>query len=126
MIWRATLPVTPSGKGRPRWDSRNRRTITPEKTRKATDEIIIHLWRSKPHLFQGPVKVILDCVFTRPKSAPKTRTRPSVKPDIDNIAKLVLDAANKILWVDDTQVVELHVYKTYGSPEGITIEVEEL
>jgi Holliday junction resolvase RusA-like endonuclease len=33
------------------------------------------------------------------------------KPDGDNVAKLVLDAMNKLVWRDDSQVVLLEVLK---------------
>lgn len=31
--------------------------------------------------------------------------------DLDNLAKVILDAGNGIVWADDRQVVELHVYR---------------
>lgn len=37
--------------------------------------------------------------------------------DADNIAKAVLDGCNGILWADDRQVVELHVYLHTGTPQ---------
>lgn len=46
--------------------------------------------------------------------------------DLDNLSKAVLDALNGIAWVDDTQVVDLHIVKaiTRESP-GVWIEIEE-
>lgn len=32
------------------------------------------------------------------------------KLDIDNGAKLLLDSCNQIIWLDDKQIVELHLY----------------
>lgn len=37
--------------------------------------------------------------------------RPAARGDIDNYLKALLDALNGILWQDDRQIVELHVYK---------------
>ena len=34
-----------------------------------------------------------------------------VKPDVDNVAKLLLDCLSGILYVDDAQVVDLHIFK---------------
>ena len=31
--------------------------------------------------------------------------------DIDNLAKAILDAGNGILWIDDAQIVDLHIIK---------------
>lgn len=39
---------------------------------------------------------------------------PTKKPDIDNLAKFYLDAANGILWDDDAQVIKLHLSKHYS------------
>lgn len=36
------------------------------------------------------------------------------KPDIDNLAKFYLDAANGILWPDDKQIVSLKILKLYS------------
>lgn len=37
--------------------------------------------------------------------------RPRRSGDIDGIIKLALDCMNGVAWVDDRQVVELHVYR---------------
>ncbi|MEG2533471.1 MAG: RusA family crossover junction endodeoxyribonuclease [Gordonibacter sp.] len=34
-----------------------------------------------------------------------------VVPDVDNVAKTVLDALNKTAWKDDAQITELHIKK---------------
>jgi Holliday junction resolvase RusA-like endonuclease len=31
--------------------------------------------------------------------------------DLDNVAKSASDAGNKVLWADDSQIAELHVYR---------------
>ena len=36
------------------------------------------------------------------------------KPDADNIAKIILDSLNKIVFLDDVQVVSLFVIKKFG------------
>ena len=41
----------------------------------------------------------------------------STRTDVDNMAKFVLDALNAKLYVDDRQVVELHVMKMYDNEE---------
>ena len=37
--------------------------------------------------------------------------RPTRRGDLDNTAKALLDALNGIAWVDDSQIVELHMYR---------------
>ena len=47
--------------------------------------------------------------------------------DFDNLAKLVCDAGNMVLWQDDRQIVEAHVYVVRGDPGPRTeIEVREI
>jgi crossover junction endodeoxyribonuclease RusA len=38
--------------------------------------------------------------------------------DLDNRAKAVLDCLNRVLWADDQQVVELHLYRKDAPKQG--------
>jgi Holliday junction resolvase RusA-like endonuclease len=61
----------------------------------------------------------------RPKSA--KRDRPTTRPDIDNYAKLVLDALNGFVWADDSQVVKIEAVKRYAKESvGTSVRVEEV
>jgi crossover junction endodeoxyribonuclease RusA len=45
--------------------------------------------------------------------------------DLDNRAKVALDALNNVLWLDDKQVVELHLYRYDRPGDGalyVTVE----
>jgi len=48
------------------------------------------------------------------ESAPRL---PTTKPDVDKVARAVLDALTSVVYVDDAQVTTLIVAKAYGSPE---------
>lgn len=48
------------------------------------------------------------------------------KPDLDNLIKLVMDAANGILWKDDANVVKLEALRVYGESAKTTIKVSEI
>lgn len=120
------LHVAPAGKGRPRFSKQNSRAYTPEKTRNKTAEIKFWLHQlGAINDGDGPLAVSLDFYFTKPKSAPKSRIYPTVKPDIDNLVKLVLDSANGVLYDDDKQIVECNVKKLYGE-ERIEITLRTL
>lgn len=73
----------------------------------------------------GPVLVRLDFVMPRPRSAPKTRTAAATKrPDVDKLARAILDALTGIAWRDDSQVIELSATKAIalpGEPSGVQI-----
>lgn len=99
------------GKSRPRFG--NGHTYTPAKTRSA-EEAIAWQWKAEGHpIYSCPVSVEIFVSAPLPKSLPKrVESRPyTVKPDIDNIAKLALDALNGVAYEDDKQVVALMVRK---------------
>jgi len=75
----------------------------------------------------GPVSVIIDAVFGRPKShmnkggvKPKAPALP--RPDVDNISKGVLDALKSVMG-DDTNVGRLLVEKTWGTEGRTTVRI---
>jgi Holliday junction resolvase RusA-like endonuclease len=51
--------------------------------------------------------------------------KPTKKPDIDNIAKCFLDGMNDIVYLDDKQVVNLHITKVYAETPAVEIMVTE-
>jgi Holliday junction resolvase RusA-like endonuclease len=57
---------------------------------------------------EGPLVVALTFTLRKPASAPKTReTWPCKKPDLDKLARSVLDGLTAGgVWLDDAQVVE--------------------
>lgn len=74
---------------------------------------------------KGPVEVGIFFYVPAPKKMPKGRTRPTTKPDIDNMIKGVFDALNKIAWKDDAQVIRVVSAKHYFDTPHISITVEE-
>lgn len=86
--------------------------------------------------YDGPVSVKITAIMARPQAhflrgtlrenAPK---RHGQKPDIDNIAKAVLDAMTKArVWHDDAQVDWFAVYRRWawhGDPPGLIVEVTQ-
>jgi Holliday junction resolvase RusA-like endonuclease len=130
------IPVEPMAKGRPRV-TRTGQVYTPAKTENAEAEARIairsHVLHSvKPFALEKPmfgdgVPISLDLIFVipRPKSAPKKRQFPITRPDVDNYVKLIFDALNKFVWVDDSQVTTLVVKKRYGLMPAIHLIIHE-
>lgn len=55
-------------------------------------------------------------------SEPKT-----TKPDVDNLAKLILDAMTKSrYWKDDNQVAELSISKHWSEIPGVYVLAKEM
>lgn len=77
-------------------------------------------------LVDDPIRITIDFKLPRPKSAPKKRRHPHTKPDIDKLARAVLDAITGTLITNDSRVCQLLAFKTYGDPPGATITIEQL
>jgi Holliday junction resolvase RusA-like endonuclease len=74
------------------------------------------------------VSVVIDAVFQRPKShSTKKGIKPTAprlpRPDVDNIAKSVLDALQDVIG-DDTNVSRLVVEKSYGTEARTTVRIQ--
>jgi Holliday junction resolvase RusA-like endonuclease len=73
----------------------------------------------------GPVLVSVVFMLLKPRSVPKRRRLPTVKPDVDKLARAVLDALTGIAYRDDAQVTTLSVRKEYGDFAATTVTVME-
>jgi Holliday junction resolvase RusA-like endonuclease len=74
-----------------------------------------------------PLNVVIDAVFVRPKShMRKAGVKPDApklpRPDVDNLAKAVLDALQDVMG-DDTLVARLVVEKSYGTEARTTVRI---
>jgi Holliday junction resolvase RusA-like endonuclease len=106
--------IEPTPKGRPRF-TRSGIAFTPKETREAETTLRYLMrakWRGQP--LESALRVEIVFTLTKPKSV--KRLYPSVRCDVDNYAKLVLDCGNEIIWKDDSLIVDLHVRKEYGTP----------
>lgn len=128
-----TVPGEPVGKGRPKF-TRTGHAYTPEKTRyyEQVVQMAARLKMQRP--FDGAVRIAICANYAIPKKTGKTARlkmiegimRPLKKPDVDNIAKIILDALNGIAYHDDKQVVEMHVAKFYNDTPGVIVFVDEI
>ncbi|RXK19069.1 RusA family crossover junction endodeoxyribonuclease [Macrococcus sp. DPC7161] len=83
-------------------------------------------------LINGSIKLTVLFEMPMPKSwsnkkrKEKNKSHHTNKPDIDNLLKTVLDAANGHMWLDDNQIVEIHSAKRYAEIPKIKIKLEEI
>lgn len=129
------VPGQPRGKERPR-HTKQGITYTPQKT-KDYEEFVRYCFKAKyinaePIAEKTPVAAFLIAYYKQPKSLTKVQRAlildgnvfPVVKPDGDNIAKVILDSLNHIAYKDDNQIVKLIVDKRYGvSDEDVGVKV---
>lgn len=134
-----TIPGEPVAQGRPRGFYRpgmGVRMYDPGKSRSWKGAAQVHYREAiekaaaaAPIFQAGPVELHVLAVFTCPRSKhrkrdPLPRTPKSTKPDSENIAKAVMDAANGLLFLDDSQVARLTVVKVVGAQgEAPRVEV---
>lgn len=128
-----TITGEPKGKGRPRF-TRNGRVYTPTETIQYERLVSLsYLNKAKGYKFTSPVRVSVKAFHKPPKKSKKVvedmlnwRILPTKKPDVDNIAKIILDGLNGVAWDDDTQVVDLIVCKRYEKEPFVQVIIEEI
>lgn len=123
------------GKARPRMNTYTGKAYTPTKTKNYEYLVKQSFLLKYPNaeVLEGRASVSILALFQVPKSTSKKNSEkmlnqqisPTKKPDIDNIAKIVLDALNKLAYKDDTQVVDLNIAKAYADRERLIIKIEE-
>ena len=133
------VPGAPVGKGRPRAARRGAGVVmfTPEKT--AGYEALVAAAASNAMraeagpLFTGPLEAVLEMRIPIPASWSKAHKAaalagtelPTSKPDIDNVAKAILDACNGVVFRDDAQVVMLVATKAFSDEPGVRVVIRE-
>lgn len=123
------------GKERPRVNMNTGIVYTPNKTKDYEFYIQQNFKMRYPSFteIQGRVSVEIIAYMSIPKTASKknkelmieNQISPVKKPDVDNIAKSVLDALNKFVIHDDNQVSKILVEKRFGEKEKIVVKIEE-
>lgn len=124
-----TILVTPMGKERARVVRRGNKIIsfTPGKTSHVQNVIRDKLIENGVFFPAGTPLKLESCYYLeRPKSAPKKRVYPTVRPDLDNMEKLLLDSLQGYAFADDSQIVCTTAQKRYGSPARIVFELTEI
>lgn len=131
-----TIEGEPKGKGRPRFSVVNGRvhTRTPDGT--VIYENMVKLsYRDacKEPMYEKdvPLVVQITAFYDIPKSTSKKKRqemlfeklRPTKKPDIDNLCKVVLDSLNQIAYHDDAQIVKATVSKFYSDYPRVFVQL---
>lgn len=133
---RLSITVEPAPKERPRATvvGGHARIYTP-RTTETYEKKIRDAWvkahGDKP--MEGQLLARIFYGFPIPKSTPKKKIpdmlariiRPTVKPDLDNLDKAVMDALNKVAYKDDSQIVAKVSKKHYAEVPHVTVIIAE-
>lgn len=106
-------------------------SYTPAKTAEYERHVRECYLKSGQPKLDGSLKVMMLAYFPIPKSTPKKlaalmregKIRHVKRPDVDNIAKSVLDALNGVAFDDDSAVYSLFVAKRYEDDKGPRVMV---
>lgn len=121
--------------GRPRFSYKIGRMYTPSATQKFEQKVknaFLEKYKLEK-LLEKPIKAVIIAEIEPPKSLSKKKRLELIeevinytkKPDIDNIAKIVLDGLNGVAYKDDSQICRLEVYKRYGYENKIIVKLED-
>lgn len=109
--------------------------ITPTRT-KNQEALIRRAWLNKypgPPL-EGPITLTLRFYMPIPQSWSKRkkaeaitgRIIPTIRPDIDNLAKLTMDALSGAAFVDDKQIFAVYLIKQYSTEPRTEVTLCEI
>lgn len=133
-----TVPGAPVAKGRARFAKRGGfvRAYTPAKT--AAYEGLVAMAAAEAMAgadpMQGPMRLGVTILLPIPTSWSKRKQALAVeglvaatkKPDADNVLKAIKDGMNGVVYVDDSQAVEINVVKRYAATPKVVVVAQEL
>jgi len=132
------VPGKPQGKARARVTMRGAyaRAYTPDTTTNYEGYVKL-CYRQSVKGFHEPVdalKMVITAVFPIPASFSRKKradalaglVRPTVKPDCDNIGKIIADALNAFAYADDKQICEMTIRKVYGEESKVIVTIEKI
>ncbi|MBO0575126.1 RusA family crossover junction endodeoxyribonuclease [Clostridium botulinum] len=124
----------PMGKQRPRFNGKIGSVYTPSKTVNYENWVrVCYQQQCAGEKLTGEVVAFINAYYTIPKSTSKKNKkgmlagiiRPTIKPDVDNIAKVILDSLNGLAYGDDKQIVFCTISKWYGENPKVEVILEE-
>lgn len=124
----------PMGKQRPRFNSKTGNTYTPDKTVNYENWVkLCYQQQCDGEKLTGKITASIMAYYPIPKNTSKIKKnymllgieRPTKKPDVDNIAKVILDSLNSFAYDDDKQIVTCVISKWYGENPRVEVILEE-
>ena len=131
------IPGQPIGQGRPKFSTINghARAYDPEKSRNYKAYVRLLATQAMKDrgftMIEGPCCLSINAYFEVPKSKSKKfreaalngLERPTKKPDLSNIIKVIEDALNGLVYKDDSSIVSLKIQKYYSEFPRVEIEI---
>lgn len=141
-----TIDGEAKGKERPRFNTNTGRAHTAEQTIMYENWIKLLYRSTVKYYFQGNVKMIVNCYYgitkkdreaikknnikTKEYQEAKAKldglSRPTKKPDLDNVIKAIADSLNGIAYKDDAQIVEIESKKFYSETPRVEVTIQDI
>lgn len=141
-----TIDGEAKGKERPRFSKNTGRAYTADQTIMYENWIKLLYRSTVKHYFQGNVRMIVNCYYgitkkdreainknnikTKEYQEAKAKldglSRPTKKPDLDNIIKAIADSLNGIAYKDDAQIVEIESKKFYSETPRVEVTIQDI
>ena len=132
MIINFTIEGEPKAKARPKVTKQGF-AYTPKDTVNYESWVKqCYLDRYAGFFLEGEIKASIIAYFSIPKSKSKKikekmingDINPTKKPDVDNIAKIILDSLNGIAYHDDSEIVQCSIKKRYAELPRVEVYLE--
>lgn len=118
---------TPRPQGSKKAYNRNGKIVLVESAtglKEWRDQIRLEYQAANLAKYERPMAVVVDLMFCLPQIKRPVHRFPTVKPDIDKLARAVLDALTGVAYDDDSQVTQLTLQKVYTwTDPGVYITV---
>lgn len=127
------IPGEPKAKQRAR-TTKTGHAYTPQQTVNYENWVKACFLEEPRKKLEGAIKANITAYFSVPKSDKGKKREdklnnviPCIKrPDLDNIAKIVLDALNGLAYDDDKQVTDLKIAKRYSIQPRVEVILQEV
>lgn len=131
MTYHFEIEGKPFPKQRPRFVRATGRAYTPKETVSFEQRVGEIAGEAIPSPLTGPIVITIEAIFKPAKSWSQKKRDASMRkphtqrPDLDNIGKAIMDGLNGVAFVDDSQVYQIILHKSWGEEECTRIQVEE-
>jgi len=120
-----------SDQNSPEWVHTQRPTHQRTQHEKQVEACFLEVARGRRFKEKEPLDIRIIAYYPIPQSTSKKRhkemlehrIRPTVKPDLDNVAKLIYDALNGVAWHDDNAIVDTQVRKFYSDNPRVDVTI---
>lgn len=132
------IPIVPRGQSRAKHTSaggfhRTYKTKDQLADERTLEALLVPFMPKSP--LSGAVSLLITAVMPIPSSKPKKWQAaacdgyilPTVKPDLDNIAKNIIDCITRMRFIEDDKLIcRLHLTKKYGECPGYLVILSQM